>query len=156
MNDLSGRKANPLSKVPDTSSIDYSEVYKEKEKKQLRKRLRKTRNILFTGAAAFLAAGAVFWIMPETIFYFKDFVFYALLAVVFVLLGLYSNKHPYACLLTGLVLCIGFWAFEILQGTTDDILIGGSIQKLFITSLFVSGLHTSKEAELIRKELHFS
>lgn len=140
----------------ENAAIDYSEVYRKKEMAQLQKRLRKTRNILFICACAVLGGGLLFWIMPESQFYTRDFFIYVLFASFITILGLFSRKRPYVALLTALLACLAFWGAEILRGTTDDILIGGSIQKLFIISLLISGLHASKEAELIKKELHFS
>lgn len=137
-------------------SIDYSEVYRKKELAQLQKRLKKARNILFICACAVLGGGLLLWIMPETQFYTRQMLMYVALGASFIILGLFSKKRPYLCLLAGLGICLAFWAIEILRGTSDDILIGGSVQKLIIVSLLISGLHTSKEAELIKKELHVS
>jgi ABC-type uncharacterized transport system permease subunit len=148
--------ASPEITRKENSSIDYSEVYRKKELAQLQKRLKKTRNILFICACAILGGGLLFWIMPETQFYSRNILLYAALAGSFILLGLLSKAKPYKSLLAGLGICLAFWAIEILRGTSDDILIGGSVQKLIIVSLLISGLHASKEAELIKKELHFS
>lgn len=136
--------------------LDYSEMYRTEERKQLNKRLRRTRNILLICAIAIVAGAAIFWIMPLTGFVTKNFLIYLGLAGVLVFLTLYSNTHPYYSIVAALIICILFWGAEIIIGNTDDLLIEGSIQKLFIISLLVSSLHSSKEAELIRKELHFS
>ena len=64
--------------------VDYSEMYRTQETKQLNKRLRKTRNILLICALAFVAGAGVFWIMPETSFTTKDFLVYLGLAAVMV------------------------------------------------------------------------
>lgn len=136
--------------------VDYSEMYRTEEKKQLNKRLRKTRNILLICAIAIVAGAAIFWMMPLSGFVTKNFLIYLGLAGVLLFLTLYSNTHPYYSILAALIICILFWGIEIVIGNTDDLLIEGSIQKLFIISLLVSCLHSSKEAELIRKELHFS
>ena len=136
--------------------VDYSELYRTQETKQLNKRLRKTRNILLVCALAFVAGAGVFWIMPESSFTTKNFFVYLGLAAIMVLLSVYSNKQPYFSIFSALIICIGFWGLEIFLNTSDDLLIEGSIQKLFIISLLVSSFHSSKEAELIRKELHFS
>ena len=138
------------------SNIDYSEVYRTQEIKQLNRRLRKTRNILFASAIGVLGGALVFWMMNESSFSWKKFLLYLLLSVVLAVLGILSNKRPYKALVSALVICIGFWAVEVILSKTDDLLIEGAIQKLFIVSLLVSSLHASKEAELIRKELHFS
>lgn len=138
------------------SDIDYSEVYRVQETKQLNKRLRKTKNILFASAIGVLGGALVFWMMKGSSFTGKKFLLYLLLSVVLAILGILSNKKPYRALISALVLCIAFWAIEVIVSKTDDLLIEGSIQKLFIVSLLVSSLHASKEAELIRKELHFS
>ena len=138
------------------SNVDYSEVYRTLELEQLNKRLRKTRNILFICAVAVIGGAFAFLLMPESSFNITNLLYYLLLAVVIVILGIISNKRPYFSLIAALSLCILFWAIEILLKKTANLLIEGSIQKLFIISLIVSCLHTSKEAELIRKELHFS
>ena len=137
-------------------NIDYSEVYRSEEMKQLNKRLRKTRIVLYICALVILGGAAAFWMMQYSSFTTKNFLLYLGLSVVLAILGFMSNKKPYVALLAGLVICIGFWAVEVILNKTDDLLIEGSIQKLFIISLLASCLHTSKEAELIRKELHFS
>ena len=138
------------------NNVDYSEMYRTQETKQLNKRLRKTRNILLICAAALVGGAAVFWVMPETSFTAKNFFIYLSLAAVILLLALYSKKQPYLAILYALIICIVFWVLEILLLNVDDLLIEGSIQKLFIISLLVSCFHSSKEAELIRKELQFS
>ncbi|HKC37314.1 MAG TPA: hypothetical protein VKB95_14660, partial [Chitinophagaceae bacterium] len=59
-------------------------------------------------------------------------------------------------ILAALIICIGFWGLEIFLMNVDGLLIESSIHKLFIISLLVWCFHSSREAELIRKELHFS
>lgn len=138
------------------SHLDYSEMYRSQEVKQLNKRLRKTRNILLICALAIVAGAGLFWVMPETSFDTMDFLLYLALASVVLLLSLFSNKQPYFSILSALIICIGFWAFEMVMNSFDDLLIEGAIQKLFIVSMLISCFHSSREAELIRKELHFS
>lgn len=148
---------NPtLFKTIADNHIDYSEMYRTQETKQLNKKLRKTRNILLVCALAFVAGAGAFWVMPESSFTTRDFVVYLGLATIMVLLSVYSNKHPYLSIFSALIICIGFWGLEVFLDTIDDLLIEGSIQKLFIISLLVASFHSSREAELIRKELHFS
>jgi hypothetical protein len=136
--------------------VDYSEMYRTQETIQLNKRLRKTRNILLICALAFVAGAGVFWIMPETSFTAKDFFVYVGLAGVMVLLSFYSNKHPFLSIVSALVICIGFWGFEIFLNNIDQLVIETSIHKLFIVSILIWCFHSSREAEIIRKELHFS
>lgn len=149
------RKA-PISDNNHGDQIDYSEMYRKQEIKQLNKRLKKTRNILLFSAIALVAGAGLFWVMPEKSFTLKNFLAYLALAFILILFAINSKKHPYFSILTSLILCIGFWGIEILILNSDDLLIEGSILKLVIISLLVSSFHSSKEAELIRKELHFS
>lgn len=150
------QKKNPPFFAKADNTIDYSEIYRTQELKQLNKRLRKTRNILLICAGALVAGAVIFWILPETSFTTKNFLIYLALSAFLFLLSFYSRKYPYISILSALIICIAFWAVEILLYNVDDLLIEGSIQKLFIISLLVSSFHSSKEAELIRKELHFS
>jgi len=136
--------------------VDYSEVYRTQETIQLNKRLRRTRNILLICGLAFVAGAGVFWIMPETSFTTKDFLVYLGLAGVMVLLSVYSNKQPFFSLVSALILCIGFWGVEIFLNNLNELVIETSIHKLFIVSILVWCFHSSREAEIIRKELHFS
>ena len=136
--------------------VDYSEMYRTQETIQLNKRLRKTRNILLICALAFVAGAGVFWIMPETSFSTKDFLVYFGLAAVMALLSVYSKKQPFFSLVSALVICIGFWGIEIFLNNINELVIITSIHKLFIVSILVWCFHSSREAELIRKELHFS
>ena len=148
---------NPtLMHITADNHIDYSEMYRIQETIQLNKRLRKTRNILLICALAFVGGAGVFWLMPETSFTTKDFLVYLGLAAAMILLSLYSNKHPFFSILSALVICVGFWGFEILLNNVDELVIETSIHKLFIVSILVWCFHSSREAELIRKELHFS
>jgi hypothetical protein len=152
---------NPVTDPAQTKSveepnIDYSEMYRNQEMKQLNKRLRRTRNILYICAIAVVGGALVFWMMKESSFTAKNFLLYLALSVVLIFLGFISDKRPYKALVVALIICIAFWAVEVILNKTDDLLIEGSIQKLFIISLLTSSLHASKEAELIRKELHFS
>ena len=142
-------------KVAD-NHVDYSEMYRTQETKQLNKRLRKTRNILLICALAFVAGAGVFWIMPETSFTIKNFLVYLGLAAIMVILAMYSNKHPFFSIVSALVICVGFWGIEIFLSNINELVIETSIHKLFIVSILVWSFHSSREAELIRKELHFS
>jgi hypothetical protein len=136
--------------------VDYSEMYRTQETKQLNKKLRRTRNILLVCALVSVGGAGIFWMMPESSFTAKNFLIYLGLAVVMIVLSAYSNKQPYFSVLSALIICIGFWAMEMFFNTIDDLLVEGSIQKLFIISILVWCFHSSREAELIRKELHFS
>lgn len=148
---------NPIPQnYKDSAGIDYSEMYRKQEMKQLKKRLRRTRNTLFACALTVVFAGFIFWQMPANTFNSRDFIVYVFVAILLAAFGFISSRKPYAVLLITLVLCLGLWVVEIFWGKADEILIEGTILKLFIISLLVSALHTSKEAELIKKELHFS
>lgn len=140
----------------DESHIDYAEVYRLQEKKQLEKRLKKTRNVLFLSSITVLGGASVFWIMTNTLFTYKNFLIYLVLSIILALLALFSKKRPYLALLTALILCIAVSAVEVILNKTDDLLVEGTIHKLFIITLLVFSLPSSKEAELIRKELKFS
>ena len=153
--DQSEQNSTLYQKIAD-DHVDYSEMYRTQETIQLNKRLRKTRNILLICGLAFVAGAGLFWIMPETSFTAKDFLVYLGLAVVMILLSFYSNKHPFFSIVSALVICIGFWGFEIFLNNIDELVIETSIHKLFIVSILIWSFHSSKEAELIRKELHFS
>lgn len=136
--------------------VDYSEMYRTQETIQLNKRLRKTRNILLICAASFAAGAGVLWIIPEISFNTGDFLVYLGLAVTMVFLSMISNKHPFFCISAALVISICFWAFEILFSDLEGLVVESSIHKLFVISLLVWCFHSSREAELIRRELHFS
>lgn len=148
---------NPtLIQINTDNQIDYSELYRKQETKQLKKRLRKTRNTLLICGLAFIAGAGVFLMMPGTSFATKDLFLYFGLSSVMVLLSLYSNKQPFFSLVSALVVCVGFWGFEIFFNTTNELMVETSIHKLFIVSLLVWCFHSSREAEIIRRELHFS
>jgi len=150
-------ETNPtLMQIKMDSHIDYSEMYRTQETIQLNKRLRRTRNILLICAATILIGAGVFWSMPASTFTTNDLLIYIGFTGVMALLSAYSNKQPYFSLLAALILCLGFWGMEFFFNKAEDLLIEGSIQKLFIISLLVSSFHSSKEAEMIRKELLFS
>lgn len=142
--------------VKENAHVDYSEMYRKLEMVQLKKRLRRTRNTLWVCAIAVLCGGLIFWQIPENPFNYRDFIIYLFVAVILTGLGLLSYKKPYSVLLFALILCLGLWAVEIIWGKADEILIEGTVHKLFIVSLLISALHISREAELIKKELHFS
>lgn len=146
---------NPFHKKAD-SHIDYSEMYRTQETMQLNKRLRKTRNILLFCAAAFIAGGALLFIMPGSSFTAKNLLAYMGLSALLIVLAIYSYKQPFFSIVTALIVCLGVWGLEVIFNMMDNLLIETSIHKLFIVSLLVMRLHSSKEAELIRKELHFS
>jgi hypothetical protein len=148
---------NPtLFQIKADNSVDYSEMYRTQETIQLNKRLRKTRNILLICAASVVLGAAIFWLLPGAIFTTKDIFVYVGFAAIIILLSAYSNRQPYYSLLIALIICIGFWGMEVFFNDSESLLIERSIQKLFIISLLVSSFHSSREAELIRKELHFS
>lgn len=153
---------NPYRKTRSTDDaipeeqIDYSQIYKRQEAKQLNKRLKTTRIILLISATVTLLGGLVFWFMTEKSFSSKNLMFYTGLAFLFFLFSLLSKHKPYLSLITSLGLCISFWILEVVMGKSDELLIELSIQKLFIISIIVLGIPSSREAELIRKELNFS
>lgn len=134
--------------------IDYSEMYRIQETIQLNKRLRKTRNILLISAVAFVAGAVVLLMMPATSFTTNNFLVYLGLSAIMVLLSFYSNKQPFLSLVSALFICVGFWGVEIFN--INDLVIETSIHNLFIVSLLVWCFHSSREAEIIRKELQFS
>lgn len=150
-------QTNPtLIQINPDNQIDYSEMYRTQETKQLNKRLRKTRNTLLICAAAFLAGAGVLWVMPGTSFDIQNLIVYLGLAGVMVLLSIFSNKHPFFCIAAALVICICFWGFEMFFSNLEGLLIETSIHKLFIFSLLVWCFHSSREAEFIKRELAFS
>lgn len=142
-------------KIADTH-VDYSEMYRSQETLQLKKRLRKTRNILLICALVLAAGGAILRMMPETSFTANNLLAYLGLSCFIVVLAIYSNRQPYFSILTALIACLVFWGYEVAFYALDGVLIETSIHKLFIISLMVWRFHPSREAELIRKELHFS
>jgi uncharacterized membrane protein len=143
-------------KGPIENDIDYSAIYRLQENKQLTKRLRKTRNALFISAITTIIGALVFLMMSNTLFTSNNFIIYSALAIMLVVLGFYSNKRPFSALLIALFLCLTFSAIELYFNKADDLLIEGAIHKLFIISFLCFTLPSSKEAELIRKELKFS
>lgn len=150
-------KQNPtLFQMTADNHLDYSEMYRTQEMKQLNKRLRKTRNVLLVCAASLLIGALVFWSVPNLYFTTKSLLIYTGLAAVMALLSAYSSRQPYFSALAALLLCLGLWVVDLFVLDNAEILIEGSIQKLFIVSLLIWCFHTSREAELIRKELHFS
>ncbi len=122
----------------------------------MNKKLRKIRNILLFCAAVLIAGGAILRIMAETSFTTKNFLAYLGVAGFMVGLAFYSNKQPFFSVVTALIACFGLWGLEVLLESTESLLIETSILKLFIISLLIWRFHASKEAEFIRKELHFS
>lgn len=152
----SSHKPERLQPVTEGDFVDYSVSYKKKEIRQLNKRLRKTRNILLFSAVAFMAGGVLFWVMPDPLFRSSSLYYYGFMTVLLLVLAVLSPNKPYRILVSALVLCLAYWGIEILMGNMDNLLIEGTIHKLCIISVLVSGLHTSREAELIKKELHFS
>lgn len=150
-------KENPARfQISPENHLDYSEMYRTQERIQLNKRLRKTRIVLLICAAALLIGAVIFWSIPESSFTTKDLLINIGFAGIMLLLSAYSNKHPYYSVLAALLICLGLWGIEIVVNNAQDMIIEMSIQKLFIISLLVSCFHASKEAEFIRKELHFS
>ena len=148
---------NPtLLQINSDNQIDYSEMYRTQETKQLNKRLRKTRNILLFSAAVFAAGAGVFWTMPEASFTTNNLFIYLGLAALMILFSFYSNKQPFLSLVSALIVCVGFWGFEIFFNNDNVLMVETSIHKLFIVSLLVWCFHSSREAEIIRRELHFS
>ena len=136
--------------------VDYAEMYRTQETRQLNKKLRKTRNILLICAVVLLAGAAILRAMPETPFTGKNFAMYVAVAGLMVILAFYSNKHPFFSIVTAFIACLGLWGWEVIFYSVDGLLIETSIHKLFIISLLVWRFHPTREAELIRRELHFS
>ena len=142
-------------KIADTH-LDYSEMYRSQETLQLNRRHRKTRNILLICALVLTAGGAILRMMPETPFTTKNFLAYVGLSCFILVLAVYSSRQPFFSILTSVIACLALWGWEVVFYSLDGLLIETSIHKLFIISLLVWRFHPSREAELIRKELHFS
>lgn len=138
------------------NEIDYSQIYRNQELRQLKKRLRTTKFILVICSFITLAGGLIFWILPDNLFSTKNFLIYTGISVLFYIYSLLSRKKPYLSLIAALGTCLAFWFTEVIIGKSDVLIIESSIQKLFIVSLLVIGIPFSREAELIRKELHFA
>ena len=136
--------------------VDYAEMYRIQETLQLNKKLRKTRNILLICALVLMAGAAILQAMPETPFTTTNVLVYSTVASLMVVLAFYSYKHPFFSIVTAFITCLGLWGWEVIFYELDGLLIETSIHKLFIISLLVWHFHPSREAELIRKELHFS
>lgn len=138
------------------NNVDYSEMYRTQETRQLNKRLRKTRNTLLISATAMVTGAVVFLLMPETSFSISNSLTYVAIAGLMCLLSLYSNKQPFFTIVAGIVICIALWGYEIFFNDVNELLVASSIHKLFIISFLAWCYHCSREAELIRKELYFS
>lgn len=137
-------------------SIDYSIVYKKSETKQLQIRLRRTKVTLLIASLAFISGGILFLNIQGMNFSKTHLFSYIIMAFFLAILAFVSHIKPFVFLILAILACVGLWGIEILLGITSNFQIEGAIHKLSVISLLISGLHSSKEAELIKNELDFS
>lgn len=136
------------------TGTDYSEVYREKEIQQLKRRIKATQKSLMACSALILLAGAAFKLIFPA-FDFLIFTIYFLSAFIFLLLASYSRKKPYKSILWAMGLLIALWITDITLGKSEMIL-EFNILKLALLTILIFSLKPAREAFIIRKDLHLS
>ncbi|MBI1341939.1 MAG: hypothetical protein GC171_03285 [Terrimonas sp.] len=138
----------------DSATIDYAVVYRNKEIKQLKKRLKKTRYALLICALLILSAGFIFLYMHGR-FSTTDLATYIVVALVFAFLGTNSRKKPLKSIMAGFILLFIFWIEDISLGN-HEMMFRGTILKLFVLAILLLALKTAKEADIIKRDLHLA
>jgi len=133
---------------------DYSVVYREKEIHQLQKRLRATKRSLMACSFIIILAGIAFKLIFPAFEFIQLFI-YLVSALLFLGLSYYSRKKPYKSILWSMGLLIALWIADIALGKSEMIL-EFNILKLILLTILIFSLKTSREAFIIRKDLHLS
>lgn len=134
--------------------IDYSVIYRNKEVKQLQKRLKKVRISLYINALLPILGAAAFSVLyPD--FSGTHWILYLAVSFLYFLLSAYSQKKPHKSILWGILVLIGFWTLDTLI-SSEEWLFSINILKLFMLASLVIHLQTAKQAEIIKKDLHLS
>lgn len=133
---------------------DYSVIYREKEVKELERRLDKTRTALVFSGASLMAAGVLFHFMDNGI----DLLYmtmYLITGALLITLGTVSRRKPYRRLLLGVLFLAIFWVADVLMDESELILRDNGL-KLLVLSILLLAMKPAKEAEIIKKDLHLS
>jgi hypothetical protein len=136
------------------TGADYSEVYREKEIRQLKKRIKATQKSLIACSALILLAGSAFKLIFPA-FNFLILTVYLLSAFIFLGLASYSRKKPYKSILWAMGLLLALWVTDIALGENEMIL-EFNILKLLLLTILIFSLKPAREAFIIRKDLHLS
>jgi len=133
------------------SQFFYNRNYQHMEMDGLKKKVQSARTTLYVLAGYFLLAGLVLFAMNKS----NDsaagmLISNAVVAVIFLALGIWADKKPVASIISGMVLYILVILMSIFQDPTN--IIKGIILKIIIISYLVKGLMSALEAEKIRKQ----
>jgi FtsH-binding integral membrane protein len=130
---------------------DHYINYRKDKIRALEKKINKSRNTLFIVAVFALIAGLI----QIAIIGYNDgreFKYTIFIALVFVALGFFTKKEPFAALVMSLIIYIGLWALTIAIGGPEYIF-KGIIGKAIIIFFIASGIPHAQEAEDLKKEL---
>lgn len=136
------------------TGMDYSVVYKNRELRQLQKRLKATKRSLLACSAVILLAAVIFSLM-SSVFTFTNITVYILSAIVFTAFAYYSAKKPYHAILWATGFLIILWIADITFGNSEMIF-EFNILKLILFAILMFSMKTAREAFIIKKDLHLS
>ena len=140
----------PGKKIENIITDHYINDRKEKLK-AIEKKINKSRNTLFFVAALTLIAG-LFLIKINGYNDGREFKFTVFISLVFVALGFFTKKEPFAALVMALIIYVGLW-FLTVALVGPEYLFKGIIAKAFIIFFIASGIPHASQAEELRKEL---
>jgi ABC-type multidrug transport system permease subunit len=125
--------------------------YKHLEIDALKKKISSAATTLYVLSAGSLVYGLIYFFIRRT----EDdasaiLITYAIVAIIFLLLGAWAAKKPVASLISGLVL---YGLLLIMDVINDPInILRGIIFKILIISYLIKGLLSALEAEKIKKQ----
>ena len=129
----------------------YNRNYQHIEINALNKKIKSAGTTLYVLAGFFLLFGLGYFVINRT----EDtasaiLITNAVVAVIFLLLGLWSEKKPVASIISGMVLYV---LVQLMSAIEDPLsLFKGIIIKIIIISYLIKGLLSAFEAEKIRKQ----
>lgn len=128
--------------------------YHHQRIREIRKKIRQTRNAIFITAGLLLVSDLLRMAMAGA-FSLEEILVSLILSCLFVLLGVLTEKYPFAAILGALVLFGSLWLFQVIF-INPEYLVNGILFKGVILYFLATGLGHAREARDRRKELESS
>lgn len=118
--------------------------------KSANKKVKNGKTVLYVLAGLNVLAGIIEMVRYEDI---AALVASLVLAVIYLVLAAWSDKQPFAAILTGFIIYI---TIQLLSVILDPInILSGIVLKIIIITVFIKGIKSAREAQDVLKELEF-
>jgi len=133
---------------------DYSEIYRIKELKLLKARVKKTQLSLQL-CSILIFVSSLFFCFFSSAFGYINLTLYLIISFLILGLAAYSNKKPYKAVSISMLLMILSWASAVMIEPSDIMLLSNIIW-LIALAILIFAIKTAREADIIKRELRLS